>query len=196
MKYSAYKQDPHTILSEIKKAFEDEKPYKAQSLCLSYFTALENQRHIDKALNYAEKDNVYNYMVKAMNGVGSSSRDNEYYIEQYSAKTEELKKQIQKYSQAAKAIELFCADNKLDIDAITEKYCGKKIENMSREELIEANNAITERQKNVKVGSADAAPMPLEEELLKLMEELSESNQKTFINGISSLHKVLTPNFD
>jgi hypothetical protein len=66
MKYKTYEQNPHAALIEIKRAFEEEKPYKAQSTCLLYFSYLENQRQVNKALDYIAKDDVYNYLKASM----------------------------------------------------------------------------------------------------------------------------------
>jgi vacuolar-type H+-ATPase subunit I/STV1 len=169
MNYKAYTQDPHIALLEIKKAFDDEKPYKAQSLCLAYFSCLENQRHINKALDYASKDDVYKYVSKHMNGCNDTVSNVSEYIEEYKERLEELRQQSKEYKEATTVLEKFCVDNKIDLDSLIEQYLKK-----SKEELIEANKAVNERQANMVATSKDVAPMPTPEEYEKLMQADSD----------------------
>jgi len=175
MKYKAYEQNPHTALLEIKQAFDDEKPYKAQSLCLAYFTYLENQRHITTALDYHAKDDVYKYVIKQMNGKNDKVKY-DHYIESYKLKIEQLRKDSKEFTESTAALKQFCESNGLDLDSLTEQFLQKSLK--TREQLIEANKAVNERQAGKVAKSEDSAPQPNPEEYRKLMEDAAKFNEE------------------
>jgi intergrase/recombinase len=173
MKYKPYEQDPHSALEQVKAAFDDEKPYKAQAICLNYFMYIENQRQINKALDYSSKDEVYKYLVKEMENKSKNKIDQ--YVEEYKIKIEETKRESEKYSKALAALEKNCTENGIDLNALVNKLPNK----MTKEELIEANKDIIKRQKGkLSTYPSDAVPQPTFEQMKELAEKQSETVYK------------------
>lgn len=180
MNYKVCIQEPHITLVEIKKAFDEEKPYKAQSICLSYFSHLENHNHVKQAIDYHTKDDVYNYIKKHMNnGNANVDKANEY-IEKYKEKLEEIREQSKEYEQTMLVLEKICVDNKIDLHLLVEQHFKK-----SQKELVEANKSVTERQNGKVATSKEVAPMPMGEEYEKLMQADAEYK----IGLFPSIHK-------
>jgi hypothetical protein len=184
MKYKAYEQNPHSALEEIKKAFDEEKPYKAQSLCLAYFNYLENQRHIDKALDYASKDDVYKHVLKHMSGEVRSEPSANFYIDRFKEKIEKLEEQSKEFTEAQGVLQRFCEDNNIDLNALVDQYSKKLAKNMTPEELQKANEEVTKRQEGkIVISSKDMKLMPIGEEFYKLMEEQAKRNEEFYSNS-------------
>ena len=182
MNYKAYTQEPHAALIEIKRAFDEEKVYKAQSICLSYFNYLENQHHINKALDYYSKDDVYKYMQKHMKGELASANISEGNLGDFKLEIESIRKDRQELATIMKAIEQFCVDNNMEMEGLLTKYLPKQIKNMTKEELVELSKAVTERQKNRVAMSKDVAPMPTFEEMESLAKAQTERATAAFEN--------------
>lgn len=188
MNYKAYEPSPHSTLSQIKTLLEKEQFYQAWIVCSQYFMGLETNAHIRKALEGAAKDNVYNYLVKHINEGHDTKHvskiDNQ--LEIYRNAEENLKKQGESYAVAKAAMEEFCADNNMDLNALVEQF-KQKHQKLTREELIEKNKAVAERQAGKFAPTKDAIPMPMGEEYHKLMEEAADFNTQ----GADNLGKLI-----
>lgn len=189
MKYKAYEKNPHIALEEIKQAFDNEKPYKAQSLCLAYFSYLENQRHIDMALDYHSKDDVYKYVQKHLTGeLTPADKSNASFLEDFKDQSERIRKDREDLATVMKAVEMFCADNGMEMEGLLAKYLPKQVKDMSQEELVELNKAINERQKGKVAISKDIAPIPTYEE----MEALAKAQTERAFGSLRVLNEALS----
>lgn len=135
---------------------------------------LETNQHIQRALDYAAKDNVYNYLIEKMKEPKKIA-DNENGLGIYKGEIERLRDQGNSYAIAKAAMEQFCSENGMDLDALVDQF-KQKHKQMTREELIERNKAVTERQKGKIARSAETQPMPTQEEFEKLAEESVKFN--------------------
>jgi hypothetical protein len=93
--------------------------------------------------------------------------------------------EIKELNLALSVIKKFCADNGLDLSPLI-GHQRKQISEMTKAEIIELNKGVTERQASKVAKSADATPMPNEEEMAKLMKNLSDSNLDQFVKEIST----------
>ena len=182
MDYKAYEPNPHSTLSQIKNLLEKEEFYQAWIVCSQYFMGLETNNHIRRALDYAAKDNVYKYLVKSMNEP-SKTKQADRTLETYKRAEENLKAQGQSYAVAKAAMEEFCTDNNMDMETLVEQF-SQKHKKLSREELIEKNKAINERQADKFAKAIDAVPQPTREELEILTKEAVKFNENLNLQSI------------
>jgi hypothetical protein len=87
----------------------------------------------------------------------------------------DAEKEIKELNQTLGLLKNFCAANNLDltplVGATLVSKPPKRISEMTKEELIEANKAVIERQSTKVAKSPDVTPMPTYDELSKAYEE-------------------------
>lgn len=175
MNYKAYEPNPHSTLAQIKTLLEKEEFYQAWIICSQYFMGLETNDHIRRALGYAARDNVYKYVLEHMHGKHDTKPANNG-LEIYQQAAENLDNQGKSYAVAKTVMEQFCAANGMDLNAMVEEF-EQKNKKLSREELIEKNKGVAERQAGKFAKAADVTPVPIGEEAYKLAEEAAKFNE-------------------
>jgi hypothetical protein len=176
MNYKAHEPNPHNTLSQIKILLEKEEFYQAWIVCSQYFMGVETNYHIQKALDFASKDNVYKYLIKHMNEPHNTKPTVDG-LKIYEEAAENMKKEGESYAIAKAAMEQFCSANNMDLDSLIKEF-NQKNKKMTREELIEMNKAVTERQAGKFARTKDVATTPTPEELESLAKEGAKFNEE------------------